>query len=129
MGGRRKFVKKPTSFVRAVRLDLETEGFSYVKWGGPQRCKRGDWIVDNDGDVYTVDAEVFARTYRPLDNGTYLKTTPIWAEVATSPGSVQTKEGASHYERGDYLVSNQEDGSDAYCMHADAFERMYEPAP
>jgi hypothetical protein len=128
MTGRRKFVKKPTSFVLAVRLELDTEGFSYVKWGGTQRCKRGDWIVDNDGDVYTVDADVFARTYRPVDKGAYVKTTPIWAEVATSAGAVQTKEGASRYERGDYVVSNQEDGSDAYCIRADAFERMYEPA-
>jgi len=128
MAGRRKYVKKPTSYVTAVRLDLDTDGFSYSKWDAHQRCKRGDWIVDNDGDVYTVDAEVFARTYRRLDKGAFVKTTPIWAERATSHGVVQTKEGASHYEPGDYLVSNGEDGSDAYCIRAGKFESMYEPA-
>jgi hypothetical protein len=128
MAERRQYVKKPTAFVTAVRLDLDTEGFTYAKWGGRQRCKRGDWIVDNDGDVYTVDADVFARTYRPLGNGAFVKTTPVWAARATSTGVVRTKEGVSHYEPGDYLVSNEEDGSDAYCVRADKFESMYEPS-
>ena len=128
MALRRKFVKKPTSFVTAVRMDLDTDGFSYLKWGDRQRCKRGDWIVDNDGDVYTVDADVFARTYRAVGKGAFVKTTPIWAERVTSPGSVRTKEGTSHYEPGDYLVSNAEDGSDAYCIGASKFEAMYEPS-
>ena len=83
--------------------------------------------MDNDGEVYTVDADVFARTYRALRPGNYLKTTPIWAEVAVRAGSVPTKEGVSRYEAGDYVVSNNEDGSDAYCMSADKFNSLYEP--
>ena len=64
MSERRRYRKKTTSSVTAVHLDLDTTGFTYRKWGAEQRCKQGDWIVDNDGDVYTVDADVFARTYR-----------------------------------------------------------------
>ena len=60
---RRKYKKKPTSFITAVQLDLDTQGFAYNKWGGQQLCKRGDWLVDNDGDKYTVSEEAFARTY------------------------------------------------------------------
>jgi hypothetical protein len=110
-----------------VRLTLNTEGLVYRKWGGEQRAKRGDWIVDNDGDVYTVDADVFARTYRQTGLGTYVKTTPVWAERATVPGSVRTKEGVTHYRAGDYLVSNDRDGSDAYAIAAGAFESLYMP--
>jgi len=109
-----------------VQLKLDTAGLHYKKWGGEQHAKRGDWLVDNNGDVYTVDAAVFARTYQPLRSGTYLKSTPIWAEVAPASGSVQTKEGQSQYAAGDYLVSNNEDGSDAYCMNAAQFTAMYE---
>jgi acetylornithine deacetylase/succinyl-diaminopimelate desuccinylase-like protein len=36
-------------------------------------AKAGDWLVDNGGDVYTVDAEVFARTYREVARGAYVK--------------------------------------------------------
>jgi hypothetical protein len=54
--------------------------------------------------------------------------TAVWAERATVAGVVTTKEGASHYGAGDYLVSNEEDGSDAYCISADKFEAMYDPA-
>jgi len=58
--------------------------------------------------------------------GTYVKRTPVWAEVAGEAGAVRTKEGATHYEAGDYLVYNQPDGGDAYAVAKDAFERMYE---
>jgi len=128
MANRLKYQKKPDQFVVAVKLDLQTEGFTYRKWGAEQRCKSGDWLVDNNGDVYTIDSEVFDRTYRKLGPGTYVKTTPIWAKRATQAGSVETQEGRSHYEAGDYLVSNNEDGTDAYCISSDKFEAMYESA-
>ena len=127
MATRRRFRRKADRGVVAVQLDLDTDGFTYRKWGAEQRCKRGDWLVDNEGDFYSVDGEVFAKTYRKVRPGLYVKTTPVWAEVATSPGSVATKEGQSHYTAGDYLVSNNEDGTDGYCMSAAKFESMYEP--
>ena len=126
MPDRRRYRRKADQYVVAVQLDLDTGGFTYRKWGGEQRCKRGDWLVDNDGDIYTVDGEVFARTYRQARPGAYVKTTRVWAEIATEDGSVATKEGRSHYRRGDYLVSNNEDGTDAYCVSAAKFQSMYE---
>lgn len=125
---RRKYVKRPTAFIVAVQLDLDTDGFAYRKWGSVQWCKRGDWLVNNDGDTYTVDRETFARTYRATAPGTYVKTTPVWAEIARSPGSVSTKEGATQYDAGDYLVFNEPDGGDAYAVPKAKFESMYEPA-
>lgn len=123
----RRYRKKADRFVVAIQLNLDTEGFVYQKWGGEQRCKRGDWVVDNGGDIYTVDAEVFARTYRNVSPGVYVKTTRIWAEVATAAGNVVTKEGRSDYQSGDYLVANDRDGTDLYCISAAKFEEMYEP--
>jgi hypothetical protein len=127
MAIRRRYRKKADRFVVAVQLDLDTDGFAYRKWGAEQRCKRGDWLVDNQGDIYTVDGDIFARTYRRVGPGLYVKTTPIWAEVATESGSVVTKEGRSHYQAGDYLVFNNEDGTDAYCISMAKFDSMYEP--
>lgn len=127
MTARRRYRKKADQFVVAVKLALDTNGFTYRKWGADQTCRAGDWLVDNNGDIYTVDSQVFARTYRNTGPGIYIKTTPIWAERATEAGSVETKEGRSHYDAGDYLVSNNEDGSDAYCIRAEKFESMYEP--
>lgn len=128
MESRRRYKKKADQYVIAVQLRLDTAGFTYQKWGAAQRAKSGDWLVDNHGDIYTVDNEVFARSYRQLKPGYFVKITPIWAEVATEAGVVMTKEGASHYQAGDYLVSNNEDGSDAYCISAAKFLAMYEPA-
>lgn len=126
MGARRRYRKKPDQFVTAVQLNLEMSGFAYRKWGSEQHCKKGDWLVDNDGETYTVDREVFDRTYEKLSPGVYFKPAPIWAEVAEEAGAVETKEGLSHFGVGDYLVSNDESGTDAYCMEREKFEAMYE---
>lgn len=127
MGARLRYKRKAGQTVVAVRLDLVTDGFTYRKWGAEQRCKPGDWVVDNNGDIYTVDREVFAKTYRQVSPGVYAKETRIWAEVAERAGSVKTKEGESHYDAGDYLVYNNEDGTDAYCISAAKFKSLYEP--
>jgi hypothetical protein len=125
MTARLKYVKRPSQSVAAVQLALETKGFTYKKWGAIQRCKARDWIVDNDGDIYTVDRVSFRRTYRRVGTGKYLKTTPVWAEVAAAAGRVKTKEGSTAYKRGDYLVFNQKNGADGYAMSAKSFKRMY----
>jgi hypothetical protein len=127
MTERRRYRRKPDQAVAAVQLNLDTPGLAYRKWGGEQRGKPGDWLVDNGGEVYTVDAESFARTYRKVGTGAYLKTTPVWAAIADADGEVATKEGRTQYRAGDYLVSNEEDGADAYAIAADKFEAMYEP--
>src|SRR5215469_3035926 len=98
---RLRYVRRPDRPVAAVRLALDTEGLVYRKWGGTQRAKPGDWLVDNDGDFYTVDADVFARTYKNVGPGAFVKITPIWAEQATQAGSVKTKEGVTQYQAGD----------------------------
>ncbi|NRF71219.1 hypothetical protein HLB44_29920 [Aquincola sp. S2] len=126
MGERLRYRRRPGQPVVAVQLKLDTEGFRYQKWGEEQRCKANDWLVDNDGEVYTVDADSFARTYTAEGQGTYVKSGKVWAEQATEGGSVATKEGGTNYASGDWLVSNEEDGSDAYAVSGKKFEESYE---
>lgn len=127
MSTRQRFRRRPEHAVTAVRLLLDTEGLVYRKWGGLQRARAGDWLVDNGGEVYTVAADSFAASYRLLSPGRYLKTSPVWAERASRAGSVATREGRSHYAAGDWLVSNQPDGGDAYTVSAERFAQLYEP--
>ena len=128
MPTRRPYRKKPGLPVVAIQLKLDTEGLVFRKWGAEQRCRAGDWLVDNDGDVYAIAADSFAKTYTPCGRGLFEKTETVWAERADTPGSVATREGRTHYEAGDYLVSNDEDGSDAYAVAREKFEAMYEAA-
>jgi hypothetical protein len=121
-----KYLKKQNLPVAAVQMNLEINRFTYHKWGSLQQAKEGDWLVNNNGNVYTINEKVFASTYEESGLGSYIKTTPIWAEIALKQGVVNTKEGKSHYEAGDYLVSNNEDGSDTYCIPARKFSEMYE---
>jgi hypothetical protein len=128
LAARRKYIKRASNLVVAVQLDLDTSGFSYRKWGGMQICKPGDWIVNNEGDVYTVDRQTFDRTYHAESTGLYRKVAPVWAEVADHDGAIKTKEGLTHYKAGDYLVFNDEEGEDGYAVTAVSFKSMYEPA-
>lgn len=127
MGSRRKYRRKEASEVIAVQLDLNTEGFTYQKWGGTQRCKRGDWLVNNQGDIYTIDAHVFDRTYKEVKPGIYKKVVPVWAERAVASGTITTKEGSTEYGAGDYLVFNDEEGRDGYAVSEDTFHSLYDP--
>jgi hypothetical protein len=122
----KKYRRKPGTAVIALRLDLETAGFEYQKWGGVQRCKRGDWIVNNAGDTYTVDSETFANTYREFSQGLYVKTGLVYAERATAAGTIATKEGSTDYQSGDMLVFNDPSRRDGYAMSAKKFESLYD---
>jgi hypothetical protein len=102
------------------------DGFKYRKWGDTQCCKRGDWLVNNQEDVYTIDAETFDRTYQMVSPGLYEKVAPVWAEVATERGTIQTKEGSTAYLAGDYLVFNAPDRKDGYAIKAETFRQLYE---
>jgi hypothetical protein len=94
MNSRLEYVKRASQFIIAIQVDLQTAGFTYEKWGDTQTCKPGDWLVNNSGDVYTIDRETFARTYRQTGPGMYVKVTPVWAEVATEPGEFALKKVA-----------------------------------
>ncbi len=70
-----------------------------------------------------------AQNRRALSPGRWVKSAPVWAERATTAGSVATKEGRAHYQVGDWLVSNAAGGSDPYAISAAKFETLYEPDP
>lgn len=123
---RQAYRKISSATVVAVQLDLDFSGFNYVKWGNEQHCNAGDWLVNNDGDIYTVDKEVFAKTYSEVGTGQFRKIGEVWAEQATSAGAIETLSGKTDYLPGDYLVSNNPDGTDAYAMTSQAFNRMYQ---
>ena len=127
MALRRKYIKRSGTPVIAVQLNFDTDGFTYRKWGGIQTCKPGDWIVNNGGDVYTVDRETFERTYRADGLGTFRKVTPVWAEVAERDGVIRTREGVTHYKVGAYVVFNDAEGKDGYAVDRESFEKMYQP--
>ena len=126
MSSKKQYKKNPTETVVAVQLDLDTTGFTYKKWGGTQVCKSGDWLVDNKGDVYTIDQQSFADTYEEISTGLFCKSKSVWAEVAETSGVIQTKEGSTAYKEGDYLVYNGESGENGYAISHDTFDGMYE---
>jgi len=125
--GLKTYRRRPGAEVVAVQVNLDMEGFHYRKWGGVQTCKAGDWLVDNGEDTYTVDREVFERTYEEVRLGLFRKTSRVWARVVEEAGEIRTREGATHYDEGDYLVFNDPDEEDGWAMSPEMFEKLYEP--
>lgn len=114
-------------------IQLTDIAISYVKWGGIQHAKKGDWLISKGGEQYTCDEAVFAETYRPYyaseffhqpEPGWFYKQALIEAEKATEDGTVQTLEGTSAYKAGDFIVTNP--GGDRYCIPKNKFHNLYE---
>lgn len=126
MGRLRQYRRRQGTEVTAIRLQLDTPGLAYRKWGSEQFAKPGDWLVENGDEVYSVDADSFARTYRKTGPGTYVKSAPVWAEVAREAGHMPTAEGLTAYSAGDYLVFNDPDRLDGYAMGPERFFELYE---
>jgi len=122
---RLKYTKTETQIVTGVQINLETDGVRYVKWGSNQYCKAGDWLVNNDGECYTIEKDSFAKSYKEISPGRYVKSGTVWAEQASEDGSVMTKEGISKFQAGDYIISNNEDGTDSYTIQKGKFELTY----
>lgn len=122
----KKYRKREQQVVLAVQINLDTDGFSYRKWGGLQECRQGDWLVNNNGDCYTINEETFSKTYKETAPGQFVKFALVCAMQATASGKVKTLEGFTDYGVGDYLVSNNDDGTDSYAVTKVKFEEMYE---
>lgn len=126
MTKRTQYRKRDIFHVTAVRLDLDFEGFSYRKWNNNQRCSKGDWLLNNGGDIYTVTADYFNTHYQQISPGQFNKVGGVWAEEATEDGDIKTLEGQTSYKTGDYLVFDRAVGGDAYAIKKSKFELMYE---
>ncbi|MEB3155936.1 MAG: patatin-like phospholipase family protein [Cyanobacteriota bacterium] len=125
----RTYRQRKGTEVVAIQLNLDLEAFTYRKWGGLQTCRRGDWIVERNGSAHTVAADVFARTYKRVGPGTYVKQSVVWAAPASRAGAIATREGVTHYKQGDVLVWNDKDRQDGYAIAKDVFASLYEPVP
>jgi len=83
-------------------------------------------LVERDGQVHTVDADSFNRTYRKVGPALYEKQGTVWAAPAGAEGWIQTHEGKTHYRAGDFLVWNNADKTDGYAIEKERFESLYE---
>ena len=132
----KRYRRRDNTPVTAIPLDLVTSRknqsgdqlFTYYKWDDTQTAKTGDWLVKSGDEVYTVERQTFEDTYTHIGRpGQYVKTNNVWAKRATQSGTIQTKEGSTRYEAGDYLVFNDPGRQDGYAISAKVFPKLYEP--
>ena len=125
----KKYRRKP-NLVTAIQLNFDTRDkeclFTYNKWGDVQTCKPNDWVVNNENEVYTIDNDSFKQTYQLVTSGRYTKVAHVWAREALYSGKISTKEGFTHFNVGDMIVSNDPDFIDQYAMTKEKFFELYE---
>ncbi len=121
----KRYRRREMTTVTAVQIALETDGFTYRKWGEEQVARAGDWLVNNNGNVYTVDGKEFGRSYIHVRDGVYEKTAPVWAETALSDGKVRSTSGFTSFRMGDFIVYSDETKADGWAMSAKEFTRLY----
>lgn len=126
MAERIRYRKRPEFHVTAIQIDLDFDEFKYHKWDHDQCAMPGDWLVNNNGDVYTVKKKYFRDNYQRVGVGLFEKTGEVWAEQATQSGIIKTLDGSTSYSAGDYLVFDRASGGDGYAVKKNSFERMYE---
>jgi hypothetical protein len=99
--------------VRAIRLDLDLESFTYRQGDGVRSGKRGDWLVECQGHVSIVDDATFARSYKQIAPATYVQQSMVWAAPVS----------------GGVLVCRDPEGKEGDVLRADRFHSLYEPLP
>jgi hypothetical protein len=122
---KQRYLQRPGNTVHAIQMTLGIESLTYRRWGDLQSAKEGDWLVERDGQAHTVDADSFAHTYRKVGPALYEKHSTVWAAPAIEDGIIQTREGKTHYSAGDFIVWNNDDGTDGYAMKKEKFESLY----
>ncbi len=128
MGDLIRYRRRKKTLVTAVQIDLDTDGFTYRKWGDVQAARAGDWLVNNNGNVYTIDRKVFERTYTIQSPGVYQKTGLVWARKAEIDGKIKTTSGFTSFKAGDMIAFNDENELDGWAMSSAEFDRLYSPA-
>jgi hypothetical protein len=111
---------RSTATVHATRL---TEAHTWQTARGSDLTGRaGDWRVTDGVEEWTVEAGIFARTYRQLPDGRYAKDATVDAVRTERPLDVPTLEGVARAEAGDWVLRS-DDGelwtvTDAYFRSA-----------
>lgn len=108
--------------VTATRLDERK--IWRTATGSNLTAQPGDWLLCDGNDNWTVAADVFRATYRNLGGDQYAKFTIVRARQLSSRTTINTLEGPSLAEPGDWLVGNP--GGDAWPVPRADFGRRYE---
>lgn len=115
---------KKAGTVRAEKLATAQEWKSTN--GDTLNGAAGDWkLTGPDGSTWTVKPDIFAKTYGEVSPGVYAKTAIARAMKLNQPYTVQSLEGPSSGNTGDYLVIGP--NNEFYIVNGAKFEGMYSP--
>jgi hypothetical protein len=93
---------RSSAVVRATRL---MQPRTWRTDRGRELCgAAGDWLLSDGSAEWTVAADVFDRTYRPLPDGRYAKDASVHAARTSHRVDVPTLEGAARAEPGDWVL-------------------------
>lgn len=118
---RRTYYPRPAP-VRAVRA-RERQSWT-TEHGDVMAAEPGDMIVSDGENRWSVKADVFSRTYRPVEGADmWTKSAPIQVEIARVETRIQTLEGPQTVPAG-YAIVHGVDG-ELYSMSPERLAERY----
>ena len=114
---------RSTVIVKARQLTTPHEWTS--RSGSVLRGQPGDWVLFDGDDEWTITDEAFTASYHQRPDGDWEKRSTIRAVQLDGAVEVDTPEGASRAEAGDWLATSL--GAGAWPIAANAFTRRYVP--
>lgn len=112
--------------VTAVRA---AEDWTWVNDSGEtMQARAGDWRVTNDeGRTWSVDPDIFLRTYRQLAGDRWRRTGDVRARPAAPGEVVESLEGRQTAKTGDWVIEGAQ--GERWVTSARHFEANYERLP
>jgi hypothetical protein len=122
MGGARRY--RSTAVVRATRLSEPSTW--RTDRGSSMSAHAGAWRVTDGVEEWTVEADIFARTYDRLPDGRFAKHATVDAVRTDQARDVPTLEGVARAEAGDWILRGAE--GELWTVTDSYFRAHYAPA-
>ena len=87
------------------------------------RANAGDWAVQQDGETWSVDDEIFRATYEHVGGRTWRRRGTVLARPAQPGEKIDTLEGCATASQHDWVVRGA-DGEE-WPVSADVFAKRY----
>ena len=107
-----------------VKAQKLTDTFQWQSTDGNNLVgEKGDYLIESDGNRWTVQPEIFEKTYSENSDGTFTKTAQVIAVKVNAALTINTLEGESVVHEGDYLLCGE--SADVWSIDSTNFVKKY----
>lgn len=124
LGYRSRPVWRPYDRVGTVRAEQRDRPWTWTSASGAtMQAATGDWLVEEDGESWSVRDDIFRSSYRHVTGAQWQRYGSVLARTAQPGETIETPEGPTLAADGDWVV--QGGHGDQWPVPADVFAHHY----